>query len=486
MRRFIGLLGFALLSTGCSVVDGGFTGGGDFGATPGGVQDMQFARELVEKGMVPPPEAILVEAMFSEHDLPVAGPPCAETLCLRGAVGVAPGAAGAPAAWAHIGLSSTINPETFQRPPLAIVATVDVSGSMSWDYEDNGTPGSIARRLLEDITAELEPTDQFAMVTYGSSVSTPVGWTYGADPAIQAAIGGLHEDGSTNMEAGLDVAFDLAQDAVGKGMEVRVLLFTDAQPNVGETGSSEFEGKADAAAKEGVGLTVLGLGLGLGADLMKSMSHLRGGNAFSLMKRDDVSGFMADNWPWFTVPIAHDLSVQAQPTAGLSLTRGYGFPETSAGQPASLEVASVFLSKRRGALLLELGPNAGHELAAGDGVSLSLSYEEPSGTSHQETLAPAYDGAAPDERGVAMPQPGTARTVSLALFTSAMRDAAEIYADDKAAAISIFQPALERLTADAAATGDDDLAQEAEFWAKLLELMQSGAQQGDMYSYAEY
>jgi Ca-activated chloride channel family protein len=423
--------------------------------------------------------------MFSEHDLPLEGAPCAETLCLRGAVGVAPNGDGKPAAWAQVGLSSTINPDTFERPPLAIVATVDVSGSMNWDYADNGSPGGIARELLVDIADQLQPTDSFAMVTYGSTVSTPLGWTYGVDPAIDAVIAGLHEDGSTNMEAGLERAFGLAEDALGTGREVRVLLFTDAQPNVGATGGSEFETMVAGAAGKNIGLTVLGLGLGLGADLMKSMAHLRGGNAFSLMSPEDVNPFMTDNWPWFTFPIAHDLSVSAQPTSGLSVTAGYGFPETSAGTPVSLEVASVFLSKRRGGLLVELGPDAGHELAQGDGVSLALSYEDPTGLLHQETLNPAYDGAATDERGVAMPQPGIARAVSLALFTSAMREAAESYEYSHADAIAAFEPALERLSADAAATGDAELSQEAEFWTKLLTLMQSGAPQGDLYG-SEY
>lgn len=491
MRRIIGWLCVALLGTGCSMSMGGdfsgnLAGGGDFGATPGGVQDMHLARDLVEQGMVPPPESILVEAMFSEHDLPLEGAPCTETLCLRGAVGVAPDRAGEPAAWAQVGLSSTIDPNTFDRPPLAIVATVDVSGSMDWGYGDNGSPGEIARDLLSDIADQLQPTDSFAMVTYGSSVSTPLGWTYGVDPAIDAAIAGLHEDGSTNMEAGLQRAFELAEGASGKGMEVRVLLFTDAQPNVGATGESDFEKMVADAAEKDIGLTVLGLGLGLSADLMKSMAHLRGGNAFSLMAPEDISPFMEDNWPWFTVPIAHDLSVTAQPTSGLSFNTGYGFPETSAGKPASLEVASVFLSKRRGGLLLELGPDAGHELAQGDGVTLALSYEDPAGEIHSKTLDPVYNGAPVDERGVSMPQPGIARAVSLALFTTAMREAAEVYGSNPSQAVSILEPALARLSEDAAATSDDALTAEAQFWAKLLDLMQSGAPQGDLYGGYEY
>ena len=77
-------------SSGVGSGPGGGASGGDFGATQGGVQDMTFARDTVRAGRVPPPEAFVVEAMFSEHDLPVEGEPCSTLLCLRAAIGRAP------------------------------------------------------------------------------------------------------------------------------------------------------------------------------------------------------------------------------------------------------------------------------------------------------------------------------------------------------------------------------------------------------------
>jgi Ca-activated chloride channel family protein len=477
MRRFLSLLGFVLL-TGCGQYAGG---GSDFGATPGGVQDLSFARELVKNGQVPPAEAVLVEAMFSEHDLPLAGPPCAETLCLRGAVGAAPNRDGAPAAFAQVGMSSSIDPDTFKRPPLSIIATVDVSGSMGWSYGENGTPGGIARLVLRDVAGKLDQQDRFALVTYGSDASTALDWTDGGDPAIKDAIEDLHEDGSTNMEAGLDLAFELADAELAEGHEVRVLLFTDTQPNVGASTGSEFETIVADAAKKDVGVSVLGLGLGMGADVLKSMSHLRGGNAFSVMKPDDVPTFMNDNWPWLAVPIAYDLKMAAAPTPLLSVAAAYGFPESASGPASSLDVSTVFLSKRRGALLLELGRDQASPFAQGDGVALTLSYADPKGATHHASLAPAFDGAPLDARGVSMPQPGIARTVSLAIFTSELREALEAYGGQPAHAIEILEPALGRLAQDAAATSDAELTAEAEFWPQLLELMKAGAPQGDLY-----
>ncbi|MFW5878327.1 MAG: hypothetical protein ACOCVR_00775, partial [Myxococcota bacterium] len=109
-----------------------------FGATAGGVQDMGLAREFIDKGMVPPPETFVVEGMFSEHDLPLDGPTCTSLLCLRAAAGVAPTLDGEDSAWLQVGLSSTIDPETFQREPQTLVMAIDVSGSMESEYEDVG------------------------------------------------------------------------------------------------------------------------------------------------------------------------------------------------------------------------------------------------------------------------------------------------------------------------------------------------------------
>lgn len=488
MRRLLRVLTVAACAAtlgGCgmamdSMETGMPSGGGDFGATQGGVQDMSFARELVAQGRVPPADAFVVEAMFSEHDLPLEGAPCSTLLCLRGSMGVAPSATLDPAAWVQVGLSSTIDPEQFERPPIAIVATVDVSGSMGWSYAGSNSPGEISRTLLQAIAAELGPQDQVALVTYGSHVSTALPWVAGDDPAVDAAISALGEGGSTNMEGGLNRAFALAGDAADQEREVRVMLFTDVQPNVGASTPSEFETMTANAAAEGIGLTVYGVGLGMGAEIFKAMSHLRGGNAFSLMSEEAVAPFMEDNWPWMVSPIAYDLQVQADPSVALGLVAGYGFPQSEGAPSASLDVATVFLSKRKGALLLELEPLDGAALE-GTRVDLSLSYTDPSGEPFQQAIHVSYDGQPVDARGVYLPQIGIAKAVPLALLVTAMHDAAEAYGSSPAQSVTLLEPALERFATDAAAVGDEQLQTEAEFWTQLLDLMKAGAPQGSMY-----
>jgi len=493
--RWIGLVATTVLAAACGMSAGsdlgggaasGFGGGagagsGDFGATQGGVQDMGAARELVAEGVVPPPEALLVEAMFSEHDLPVEGAPCETLLCLRGAAGVAPTTEGEKAAWLQVGMSSTIDPETYERPSLTVIATVDVSGSMQWNNgTDQPTPGEVARTLLGEIADRLGPDDRIAIVTYGSTVNTVLRLSAGHDGDVDRAIARLGRGGSTNMEAGLREAFRIGQLARdGETDEVRVMLFTDIQPNVGATGESEFERMVGNAAEHGIGTTLYALGVGLSPEHMRAMSHLRGGNAFSLHTFEDVPELMRDSWPWMVSPIAYDLDVHIQPRSGFELVEGYGFPETTA-EGASLDVSTVFLSRRKGALLLRFAPVAGADPTT-FGVAGSLSYERLDGERIHQELGVDLEGIEIDDRGQAWQQHGVQKTAALAQLVRGMRRAAEQYGTDADDAVNVLDASLERFTEDAESLDDPDLEREIDFARDLVDLMASGARQGTLY-----
>lgn len=490
--RGLGLLAaMALAGAGCTAeFAGGGAPGSDFGATQGGVQDMRFARDLVASGQVPPPEAFVVEGMFSEHDLGLSGAACETLLCLRSAVSVAPTLDGEPSGWLQIGMSSTIDPAAFERPSLTLVATVDVSGSMGWSYSDEEaeypTPATLARRLLRSLSQQLGPRDRIAVVTYGGTVATPLPLTSGdRQDAIQAAVDGLGPGGSTNMEAGLRRAYEIARGAVAAGetAQTRVVLFTDVRPNVGITGASEFEKMVTEGAADGVGITVLGLGLGLGQEVMNAMSHVRGGNAFSMTRSDDAERFLADDWPWFASPIAYDLTMSVEVPAGFSIRERYGFPEGTE-ERIDLEVSTVFLSKRKGALLLGIAPEQGSDAVEAFTAHAGLRYTTPEGEDVALALEAAYEGESLDSRDQYHAQPATARVVALALLVTGMREAADLYGESGgAAAVELMQIVRDRFAADIEGLEDGALAAELDFADALLALMEEGAPQGSLYPY---
>jgi Ca-activated chloride channel family protein len=480
LRALLSTLALSLMACAC----GDFGPPGGFGATPGGVQDMGFARELIEAGQVPPPEAFLVEGMFSEHDLPLAGEPCERTFCVRGATGVAPTLAEEPAAWLQLGLSSTINPETFVPDPLTLIATVDVSGSMGWSYDDNGSPGALTRQLLHLLIDELREEDRLAIVTYGTGAQVVQQPLSGDDKeTLHAAVDALASDGSTNMEEGMRTAYSLGTGLARSDDErVRVMVLTDVQPNVGAIGGDEFEMLVrDAESVNGIETTVIAAGLGVGQEVLNAMSHLRGANAFSLMAPEDVPALIEDDWPWLAQPLAYDLELAAQMPAGYALGEGYGFPAAEAGPSSELNVSTVFLSKRRGALLVRLDPI--EEQLGTFEAAVSLSYEDLDGSRVDDNVSFAYDGSALDDRGHYYEQTSVAKSVALAILVEGMRDAATLYADDgQATAIAHMELVVARISADVGALGEDEsLSVEVQLAEDLLALMQQGADQGDLY-----
>ncbi len=459
---------------------------GGFGATQGGVQDMGLARELLANGQVPPPEAFLVEGMFSEHDLGIEGETCREVLCLRGAAGIAPTLEGDSSARLQVGMSSNIDPQAFERPSLTLIATVDVSGSMGWDYAteetEYPTPGAVTRSLLRGITAQLGPQDRLAIVTYSNSVNTLLELTNGANQdTIQAAIDSLGTEGSTYMEAGLQRAYEIARQARdGETAETRVMLFTDVQPNVGATTETEFEQLVNEGAANNVGLTIMGVGVGLGQAVFSAMADVRGGNAFSLFDFDDVEELMEDDWPYLVSPLAYDLSVEIQPSDSFMVGEAYGFASDDERLVPGFDVSTVFLSRRKGALLIRFTP-AEDVVLEHLTVSGVITYQTPDGESVEQRLQVSYDGLRIDNRGQHFEQLSVGKCVALAILVSGMAEAAEQYGEDPESAVAIMEAVVARFAADIESFNDESMSAEYELARELLNLMRDGADQGDLY-----
>lgn len=463
--------------------------GGEFGATTGGVKDLGLARALIQGGRIPPAAAFPVEGAFAEHDLPLAGAACSRTLCLRGALGVAPQLEGGQAGWVQVAMSSNIDPQTYARPSLTIVATVDVSGSMGWDYRSGESKypsgGALSYKLLKELAARLLPSDRVALVEYGSTARLALDFVPGNDPRFAAAIEALRTTGSTNMEAGLRLAYDKVNQALAQRttQQHRIMLFTDEQPNVGATSETEFERIVAGGAAQGVGLTVFGMGPGLGQSLLVAMSHLRGGNAFTLTQLADVPALLEDSWPWMASPLAYDLKVELMPQPGFAIGAGFGFPAAGTSGTTQLEASTVFLSKRKGGLLVRLDPTGGQGLS-GLGARGQLRYTDLAGLAVSEPLAVDYTGQALDGRGTWFQQPSVGKAVALAIGVTAMRRAAEMYAKDPGGAATHLEAAVSRLVADdaaLAAQGDPALAPVVQMAKDLLALIRKGAPQGDLY-----
>jgi len=323
----------------------------------GGAQDIRHFRSVAAEVGMPRPESLTLEGLMGEHDLDLASDaPCRQLFCLvTEAMPAALPTRPDDRLFVGLGFTSNVDAATWHRDPLNLVAVVDKSGSM------NGPPLALVRRSLRQIVGQMRQGDQLSIVLYGDISHlylAPTDIGRDRDKAL-AAIDAIQSAGSTNMEAGLKVGYDtaFASQPAFRG-NTRLMLFTDEQPNVGNTDANSFMGMAETASRKGIGLTTIGVGVQFDGALATKVSSVRGGNLFFISNEAEVASVFDKQLDTMVSELAHDVTMVMSPMAGYRISGVYGVPDglMTEGQDGavSINVPTAFLSTNGGGIFLSL------------------------------------------------------------------------------------------------------------------------------------
>lgn len=352
----------------------------EMGATPGGAQDISFARDRIAAGEVPHPETFTPEGLFSEYDLPLPAAPCRQTLCVTG-LSTAADLIVQPEVRmvAQLGFASGLDPKTWRRAPLNLVTVIDKSGSMS------GQPLDTVKASLHRLVEQLGPADRLSIVLYGDRAHVHLAPSPLEDKAaLHRSIDAIQSAGSTAMEHGLKVGYQLARETAARFEgTTRVMLFTDERPNVGATHAEGFMGMARVASADGIGLTTIGVGTHFGAQLATAISSVRGGNLFFFPDAGKMEQVFAEEFDTMVTELAYDLELTVYPTKGWQIAGLYGLPgdlvkHTDDGG-LRLTVETIFLSRKKGAIFVAFEPAGDLPPAHGAPGTARLRYLERGG-----------------------------------------------------------------------------------------------------------
>jgi len=479
-----------LLATACTSADSmvGTMGGNDLGVTPGGSQDIGYARDIIEAGGIPSEDSWSPEGLFSEHDLPLDGPDCTELLCPRAQAAAMPTR---EEVVVQVGFGTNITADTFERRPLNLGLAVDISGSMDGDKLD------AVKLALRHLADHMSDQDAVSMVAFDDQAELRLGTTVMDERGKQRfldEVARLESRGSTNIESGLQLAYDQVAPAAGPGApEDRVMLFTDAQPNVANTSASGFMGMARHYADDGIGLTVFGTGLDLGAGLADQMSQVRGGAYIYLPDRESIAGAFDVDFDYMVTPLAYDLQVQLTTAPGWRFVGAVGAPmDEAAGGTDGIDfgASTLFLSSGGGGMAVILARAPGAEgaamPAAGDalaGFDLRYTKADDSGDV-QESLDLAFDGGeawSNEELGDTSPLADDLGVYEMAFLLDEVDALAaagrfcdgSVRTEDASRAVT---GARDRLDAGARQLDDAGLAEESRLMQKLSSNLSHGTQ----------
>jgi Ca-activated chloride channel family protein len=276
----------------------------------------QFLRDLRQ---LPPPDAVRIEELvnYFQYSYEPPTPP-------------APGSAGGNVAdstpfaahvevaacpWApehrlvRIGVKGR-EIERDKRPPSNLVFLIDVSGSMS---EPNKLPLVIDG--LRQLTRELGENDRVAIVVYASSEGLALASTRGdQQQTILETLSRLRAGGSTAGGAGIQLAYQIAEDHFIPGGANRVVLCTDGDFNVGVTSTAELERLVAQKAKDTkVFLSVLGFGRGnLNDAMMQTIADRGNGNHHYVDSLREARKVLVEELTGTLVTIAKDVKLQVE------------------------------------------------------------------------------------------------------------------------------------------------------------------------------
>jgi Ca-activated chloride channel family protein len=194
------------------------------------------------------------------------------------------------------------------RDPVNLVFLLDVSGSMN-SPDKLGLVVYAMKHLVDKLT----PSDTLGIVVYAGSEGVVLPPTAVEDKsAILDALDALQAGGSTNGEAGIQLAYELAERAFRQDGVNRVVLCTDGDFNVGLTGNRLVEMVEDYRDRD-IYLTTLGFGTGNYDDeTMEQLADRGNGNYAYIDSPNEALRVLGDKLVSTLQVVAKDVKVQVE------------------------------------------------------------------------------------------------------------------------------------------------------------------------------
>ena len=264
-------------------------------------------RRFLQSGNLPPADAVRVEELLNYFSYDYAAPDSLDTpFSITTELSATPW--NASTQLLHIGLKGYAVAEQ-ERPQANLVFLIDVSGSM--DSPDKlGLLKSSISMLSRQLTAE----DTVGIVVYAGAsgvVLDPVAGNKFNE--VSNALSRLSAGGSTNGQAGIELAYQLASDHFVKDGINRVILATDGDFNVGISDIEKLKTLIKRKRKSGIALTTLGFGTGNYNDhLMEQLADVGNGSYAYIDTMSEARKVLVEELTATLLTIARDVKIQVE------------------------------------------------------------------------------------------------------------------------------------------------------------------------------
>ncbi len=258
------------------------------------------------------PGAVRIEEMLNYFDYSYAQPKGKDGFGITAQVG--------PCPWNKdtdllvLGFATAKEDESVAKKGSNLVFLIDVSGSM-----DDPDKLPLLQSSFAQLVKTLGDNDRVSIVTYANGEEVVLDGAKGSDSqTIMRAIRSLSANGATNGEAGLKMAYDLAEKNRIEGGVNRIVMASDGDLNVGMSSESDLEAYVDSKRETGIYLSVLGFGAGNYKDnKMETIADHGNGSYHYIDCEEEAERVLGERLTANLVPFANDVKMQIEfnPTA---------------------------------------------------------------------------------------------------------------------------------------------------------------------------
>ena len=395
--------------------------GSTLGFAVGGAKDIDNFRANIDAGFLPLHTDVTHEGLFYDYYFDTgATQECEELFCPSYLTAVsADPFSGQNQYYLSVGLNSGLKEADFERKKLNLVIVMDVSGSMSsqfdqYHYDSQGNPTlrgnadddfsrskmEVANESVVGLLDHLTDDDRLGVVLFNSiaHLAKPLESMGDTDrERLARNILDIYADGGTNMESGITLGTSLFDDVLESdqtGYENRIIFLTDAMPNTGSTERGQLFNLIEWNAEKKIYTTVIGIGVDFNTELIEYITDVRGANYYSVHSPSEFLERMSDEFEFMVTPLVFDLSLRLD-ADGYEVLDVYGVPESDSFTGDLIHVNTLFPSRvqdgetRGGIILVKLAK----ESDAGK-LELRASYLDRDGQEGSSTAVVTVDDEA--------------------------------------------------------------------------------------------
>jgi Ca-activated chloride channel family protein len=385
------------------------------GMAVGGAKDTNNFGANIDNGYLPKLDSITYEGQFYNHyfDTGLNGKECKELFC--------PSYSSAKRLntfsneeefFLSVGLNSGIDEKKFKRKKLNLVVVLDISGSMSGNFdsyyydksgakvkneeEKSKKKMTIANESIVAMLSHLKDDDRVGIALFDHKAyrAKPLALVKNTNKeAIQKHILALKEQGGTSWSAGYTEGLKLFDEVkLDKEYENRIVFLTDAMPNTGELRKGKLFGLAKKASEKGIHTTFVGIGVDFNNDLVEYVSKTKGANYFAVHSSKEFKKLLDKEFEYMVTPLVYDLELKLD-SKKYQIEAVYGSPDAKMATGEIMKVNTLFPSSsedgatKGGVVLLKL-----KKVGTGsDDIDLKVSYSSVDGKSFSNQQSIKFD-----------------------------------------------------------------------------------------------